>query len=55
MFDVIEYLDCVIDSKGNIIKQEINGDIKVEGNLSGTPNIVLYLNIPNEFTDYSVH
>lgn len=29
--------------------------MKVESNLSGTPEVVLYMSIPNEFEDYSIH
>ena len=38
-----------------MIQQGINGDIKVEGNLSGIPKIIVYLKMPMEFEDFSVH
>ncbi|CAD8190721.1 unnamed protein product [Paramecium octaurelia] len=54
-FDVIEYLNCVFDKNGRILMEEINGEIKVDCNLSGLPELYVFLNQPNQFNDYSVH
>ena len=55
IFDVIEYLDCVVDKNGRYLVEEINGEIKMDCNLSGTPELYIYLNQPIAFSDYSVH
>ncbi|CAK91642.1 unnamed protein product (macronuclear) [Paramecium tetraurelia] len=54
-FDVIEYLNCVLDKNGRILMEEINGEIKVDCNLSGIPELYVFLNQPKQFDDYSVH
>lgn len=54
-FDVVEYLDIVIDKNGRALVEEINGEIKVDCNLSGTPELFVFLNQTNQFTDYTVH
>lgn len=43
-FDVIEFLDCVFDKNGRILIEEINGEIKVDCNLSGVPELFVFLN-----------
>lgn len=43
-FDVIEYLDLVIDKNGKALVEEINGEIKVDCNLSGVPELFVFLN-----------
>ena len=51
LFDVIEYLDCIIDKyncvdysrSGKYLVEEINGEIKMECNLSGTPELYIFL------------
>jgi len=32
-FDVIEYLDCIVDKNGQFVNAEINGEIKVKNQL----------------------
>ncbi|CAD8112881.1 unnamed protein product [Paramecium primaurelia] len=54
-FDVIEFLDCVFDKNGRILIEEINGEIKVDCNLSGVPELFVFLNQTNQFNDYTVH
>ena len=54
-FDVIEYIDCIMDKNGRFINQEINGEIKVKNQLSSTPEINCWIKKPVNFFDYSVH
>lgn len=46
-FDVIEYLDLVVDKNGKALVEEINGEIKVDCNLSGIPELFVFLNQTN--------
>ena len=43
---MIEYLDCVLDKNGNPLLEEINGEIKVDCNLSGYPELYVFLSQP---------
>ena len=54
-FDVIEYIDCILDKNNQYLHQNINGEIKVNCQLSGNPEINVFLNIPNNFYDYAIH
>lgn len=40
---------------GKYIIEEINGEVKMDCNLSGTPELFIFLNQPISFNDYSVH
>ena len=42
--DVIEKLNIIINSNGNIIKSEVIGVMKAKSNLSGMPELKLGLN-----------
>eukprot|EP01016_Furgasonia_blochmanni_P011725 TRINITY_DN1542_c0_g1_i10.p1 TRINITY_DN1542_c0_g1~~TRINITY_DN1542_c0_g1_i10.p1 ORF type:complete len:333 (-),score=126.57 TRINITY_DN1542_c0_g1_i10:135-1133(-) len=55
LFDVIEYVDCVMDKNGNIISQEVNGEIKVESMINGPWLLNLFITAPNPLNDISVH
>jgi AP-3 complex subunit mu len=46
-FDVIEFMDCVFDKNGKPLIEEINGEIKVDCNLSGVPELFVFLNQTN--------
>ncbi|EGR29171.1 hypothetical protein IMG5_161480 [Ichthyophthirius multifiliis] len=55
LFDIIEYYDCIIDKQSNFITSEINGEIKMDCQLSQQPYVQIYLNMPQEIFDYSLH
>ncbi|EAS07474.2 adaptor complexes medium subunit family protein (macronuclear) [Tetrahymena thermophila SB210] len=55
LFDVVEFVDSIIDRQGNLINNEINGEIKMECHLSQYPLVNVYMTIPQKFDDLSVH
>ncbi|EGC38186.1 clathrin-adaptor medium chain apm 3 [Dictyostelium purpureum] len=54
-FDIIEEIDCIIDSNGYIVSCEVNGEILVHCNLSGMPDLTLTFNNPRMLDDVSFH
>ncbi|KAL4510656.1 hypothetical protein ABPG72_004810 [Tetrahymena utriculariae] len=55
LFDVVEFVDSIIDRQGNLVNNEINGEIKMECHLSQYPLVNVYMTIPQKFDDLSVH
>jgi len=55
LFDVLEYLDCVIDKDGQIIHSELHGEVKLESKSSSMVDILVYLTVPVPLKDFSVH
>mmetsp|Transcript_31012 Transcript_31012/g.50167 ORF Transcript_31012/g.50167 Transcript_31012/m.50167 type:complete len:415 (+) Transcript_31012:81-1325(+) len=54
-FDVIEELDCIIDSNGLVISSDISGEIQCNCRLTGMPDLTLTLNNPTVIDDCSFH
>eukprot|EP00761_Pharyngomonas_kirbyi_P013686 gb/GECH01013715.1/.p1 GENE.gb/GECH01013715.1/~~gb/GECH01013715.1/.p1 ORF type:complete len:418 (+),score=84.00 gb/GECH01013715.1/:1-1254(+) len=54
-FDVVENVDCVLDSSGMCVSSEINGTIHVNCKLSGMPDVALYFKDSSLFDDSSFH
>jgi AP-3 complex subunit mu len=54
-FDIAEELDCIIDTNGAIIKNDVRGTINARCNMSGTPDLTLIFNNPDIVTDSSFH
>jgi len=54
-FDIIEELDCIIDSNGLVISSEVNGEIQCNCKLTGMPDLTLTFNNPHVLDDVSFH
>ncbi|KAK5583039.1 hypothetical protein RB653_004629 [Dictyostelium firmibasis] len=54
-FDIIEEIDCILDSNGYIVSSEINGEILCHCNLSGMPDLTMTFNNPRMLDDVSFH
>jgi len=54
-FDIIEELDCTIDSNGMMVTSEISGKIESSCRLSGMPDLTMTFNNPRIFDDCSFH
>jgi len=54
-FDIVEEMDCQIESNGIASSCEISGEILVECHLSGMPDLTLTLSSPIPFDDISFH
>jgi len=53
--DLIEEIDAIVESNGNIIGAKVSGSIVVECKLSGTPDLLLKFLNPNIMDDVSFH
>lgn len=56
--DIIEYVNCIIEYDNfnmNYIKNNLIGEIKIDNEIAGEPEITLKLNIKCEIEDYSLH
>jgi AP-3 complex subunit mu len=54
-FDVIEEIDCIIDSNGQIVSSEISGRIEANSRLSGFPDVLLSFVNPQVMEDVAFH
>ncbi len=54
-FDIIEEVDCIVDSNGLVVTSEIVGTITSLSKLSDTPDLSMVFNFPRVFTDVSFH
>ncbi|EGG22271.1 hypothetical protein DFA_04389 [Cavenderia fasciculata] len=54
-FDIIEEIDCIIDSNGFIVSCEVNGELQVNCKLTGMPDLTLTFNNPRMLDDVSFH
>jgi len=54
-FDIVEEIDCIIDSNGQSVMLEVNGDIMVNARLTGMPDLNLFFNDPSALMDCSFH
>jgi len=55
LFDVVEYLDCVIDKEGQIIQYEVHGEVKVEAKIPSPVDICVFFTVPQSLKDFSIH
>jgi AP-3 complex subunit mu len=46
-FDILEELDCIIDTNGAVLKNDVRGVIQVRCQLSGTPDLTLVRSGPH--------
>jgi len=54
-FDIIEEIDCMIDSNGLIVSSEVHGEIQANSRLSGMPDLTLTFNNPHILDDVAFH
>jgi len=54
-FDIVEYMDAVIDVNGMVVSSSIFGTVNVQCNLSGMPDLTLRWSNPRLFDDASFH
>eukprot|EP01133_Synstelium_polycarpum_P016674 gene16674-19816_t len=54
-FDIVEEIDCIIDSNGFVVSCEVNGEILVNCKLTGMPDLTLTFNNPRMLDDVSFH
>lgn len=55
LMDIIESVDCIIDSSGMVISQDISGEIQANSRLSGMPDMTLSFEDPSVLDDVSFH
>lgn len=53
--DIIEEMDAIVDSSGQVISAEVNGTIQGNSRLSGLPDLSLTFADPNVIDDCSFH
>jgi len=53
--DIIEEIDAIVDSVGNVISFDVAGSIQVQSNLSGIPDLLLTFKDPSVIDDCSFH
>ncbi|GAM29040.1 hypothetical protein SAMD00019534_122160, partial [Acytostelium subglobosum LB1] len=54
-FDIVEEIDCIVDSNGMVVTCEINGEIMANSRLTGMPDLTLTFNNPRILDDVSFH
>lgn len=54
-FDIVEEMDCIIDSNGLVVNSEVHGEIQCNCRLSGMPDLTLCFNNPHIMDDASFH
>jgi len=53
--DIIEEIDAILDSIGNVISFDVAGSIQVQSHLSGVPDLLLTFKDPSVIDDCSFH
>ena len=53
--DIVEEMDAIVDSSGQVISAEVNGTIQGNSRLSGLPDLSLTFADPNVIDDCSFH
>ena len=54
-FDIAEEIDCIIDTNGAILRNDVRGVINCKCLLSGTPDLTLILTDPRAVEDVAFH
>jgi AP-3 complex subunit mu len=53
--DIVEEIDAIMDSNGNIVSSDVSGSIQALSQLSGIPDLILTFTDPNIIDDCSFH
>ncbi|KAH9577241.1 Mu homology domain [Trypanosoma melophagium] len=54
-FDVVEQLDCIVDSEGGLVKALVRGAVEVNCRLGGMPDVVMHLTNLDFVDDIAFH
>ena len=54
-FDIIEEIDCIVESNGSIIMNDVRGTVVCNSRMSGTPDLTLIYANPTIIEDCSFH
>mmetsp|Transcript_18499 Transcript_18499/g.26126 ORF Transcript_18499/g.26126 Transcript_18499/m.26126 type:complete len:464 (-) Transcript_18499:144-1535(-) len=53
--DIVEEIDAIVDTTGNMISSDLSGSIQVQSHLSGVPDLILTFKNPEVIEDCSFH
>lgn len=53
--EISEVIDCIVESNGTVVANDLKGYIHANSKLSGTPDLILYFTNPNILDDVSFH
>eukprot|EP01138_Halocafeteria_seosinensis_P004514 gb/GECG01004617.1/.p1 GENE.gb/GECG01004617.1/~~gb/GECG01004617.1/.p1 ORF type:complete len:329 (+),score=31.08 gb/GECG01004617.1/:1-987(+) len=54
-FDILEDVDCILDSNGSVVSHTTRGTIECNCHLTGTPDLVLFVNDAKILDDAAFH
>eukprot|EP01111_Echinosteliopsis_oligospora_P019898 TRINITY_DN986_c0_g1_i1.p1 TRINITY_DN986_c0_g1~~TRINITY_DN986_c0_g1_i1.p1 ORF type:complete len:417 (-),score=103.61 TRINITY_DN986_c0_g1_i1:50-1300(-) len=54
-FDIIEEIDCIVDTNGMVSSSEVHGEIQTNSRLTGMPDLTLSFNNPTMMDDVAFH
>ncbi len=54
-FDIVEEIDCIVESNGNVVSNDVRGTIACSSQMSGTPDLTLIFANPSIIEDCSFH
>jgi AP-3 complex subunit mu len=54
-FDIVEYLDCIMDVDGGVVRANVRGVIEASAKLSGMPDLILRLHGMDVMEDVAYH
>jgi AP-3 complex subunit mu len=53
--DIVEEIDALVDTTGNVISSDVSGSIQAQSHLSGVPDLLLTFQDPSVIDDCSFH
>ena len=54
-FDIVEEIDCIVESNGNVVSNDVRGTVSCASAMSGTPDLTLVFMNPAIIEDCSFH
>jgi AP-3 complex subunit mu len=54
-FDICEEIDCIVESNGNVVANDVRGTVQCNSQMSGTPDLTLIFMNPSIIEDCSFH
>ena len=54
-FDIVEEIDCIVESNGNVVSNDVRGTVTCASAMSGTPDLTLIFANPAIIEDCSFH
>lgn len=55
LFDLIEYVDCVMNNDGKVVCAGVRGSLEVNSKLNGLPEVTLHLSYPEQMKHIGIH